>query len=111
MMSDDVRIVANAVDCILIYRVVPPPFPLLPSDISTTLLKEKLKEVSRNVICARTKALIDTAIGLDTGTTESILDMSKLEYRDTSTRNISRVLGRGGFKLVLEDDGKALAVL
>ena len=51
------------------------------------------------------------AIELGSNNDGSILDLEKLQYRDSSTRNISRVLGRGGFKLVLEDGNNALAVL
>ena len=54
--------------------------------------------------------MIKLAKQLATRNGGDILDLKRLPYRDTSTRSISRVLGRGGFKLVLEDQGKALAV-
>ena len=51
------------------------------------------------------------AIDLSSKNDGSILDLQTLKYRDSSTRSISRVLGRGGFKLVLEDGNDALALL
>ena len=72
----------------------------------SNLLIAALKTIS----CPATKALIKLANQLDTGNVENGLNIKQLPYRDTSTRNISNVLGSGGFKLVLEDNGKALAV-
>ena len=69
-----------------------------------------LSAASKSNYCPTTKAVIKLAKQLATGNDKDVLDLKRLPYRDTSTRSISRVLGRGGFKLVLEDQGKALAV-
>lgn len=79
------------------------------SEETTLQLMDDLEELLKTNPPADTKRLIDTVIGLGD------LDMDyacieSLEYRDTSTRTISRVLGRGAFKMVLKDDVKALAV-
>jgi len=80
-------------------------------DSSTTLLKLQLEDLSPKLSCARAKSLIEKAIELDTGGSNPVLNVTTLESRDSTSRNnISSVLGRGGFKLVLEDNGKALAV-
>ena len=76
-------------------------------------LIDDLETLLKTNKCAETKRLINTAIGLNiTGGGEEMgrEGFESLEYRDTSTRTISRVLGRGAFKLVLQDDDKALAV-
>ena len=77
---------------------------------STAQVSDLLSAASKTTCCPTTKVVIKLAKQLATGTGGDILDLKGLPYRDTSTRSISRVLGRGGFKLVLEDDGKALAV-
>ena len=77
---------------------------------STVQVSALLLAASKTTSCPTDKSLIKLANQLATGNGADVLDLKRLPYRDTSTRSISRVLGRGGFKLVLEDNGKALAV-
>ena len=85
-------------------------FVSFPRQKSYAHISNLLIAASETTSCPATKALIKLANQLDTGNVESGLNMQHLPYRDTSTRAISKVLGSGGFKLVLEDNGKALAV-
>jgi len=76
-------------------------------------LMDELETLLKTNPPADTKRLIDTVI--DLGKLEmDHAGIESLEYRDTSTRTISRVLGRGAFKMVLQDckkdEVKALAV-